>query len=401
MREYFKGTWAQLYAGLGALYALGAMVVVLTAPAEKQWDLVVNLCVTPLIFVLSFFLASLVCLAVHELGHLLAGRLAGFPWLAITIGPVSLVKTSQGVKTRWSGYKSLSGLAQCHIKGHDRLRVRLALFVLGGPVASVFLLVLGVALFRQVGGLDFVFDRSEQSVASIASRAMVLMFLGAALSTAFGSLLPIGIRGVDTDMRILWRLLIGGSKGERQVALAMLGAKISAGIRYRDWEPELLETALKPHDLTPARLQALFLAYLHELDSGNYAAARRHIEEAVAIEPRIHEIYLKLKRAVKTENAFAIAMMGEHETAQLIHDRLGPGDKESLVHRKRVLAAIKYSSGQFEEGESLQAEYARELLGQPRVFSRALLQAEIEWLEAVRTRFHAVPQFEFASFVAK
>lgn len=390
MRDFFKGKWGPVWFGLCALYVVGCLALVLNSPESRQGSLLIKFVVTPIVAILLFGIASLIALAIHELGHLFAGRLVGFPWLAITIGPVSFVKTSSGIRPRWSGYKSMSGLAQCHIRAHDGLRGRLAGFVLGGPIASLFLVAFSFWLLRETDGASIFVDGIKGDLGESFFRLFSLMFFASAISTSLGSLLPVGIRGVDTDVLILWRLLRGGVKGERQVALAMLGAKISAGVRFRDWESELITTALKPRDITPARLQALFLAYLHKIDNGRFEEAREFVEEASLIEPKIHEVYLKLKRAVCMEQAFIFAVTGQPETAARMLERITLGDKESQVHRKRVISAIAYAEGRFEEADRIRGQYAFELLQQPRALSRVLIEAEIEWLTWVQERFSPI-----------
>ena len=387
LRDFLRSKWGPVCFGLGALYGAGCIVMVLTSPEAKQWPLFIKFIISPIAAVLLFGIASLISLAVHELGHLIAGRLVGFPWMAITIGPVSFVKTSSGIKPRWSGYKSLSGLAQCHIRAQNGLRPRLAGFILGGPIASLLLFALSYWVMRETDAASIFVDGIRGDLGEAFFRVFALMFFASAVSTSFGSLLPFGIRGVDTDALILWRLLRGGIKGERQVALAMLGAKISAGIRFRDWEPELISTALKPRDITPARLQSLFLAYLHEVDCGRFEEARALVDEASSIEPKIHEVYLKLKRAVRMEQAFAFAVTGQPEAAARMLGRLSRGDKESQVHRKRVSSAIAFADGRLEEANRLLGEYALELLKQPQPLSRVLVEAEIEWLGWVKQKY--------------
>ena len=345
MREFFKSKWGPVWLGLCALYGIGCLVLILTSSAESQQSLLVKFVVSPIVAILLFAIASLIALAIHELGHLIAGRLVGFPWMSITIGPISFVRTTSGIRPKWSGYKSMSGLAQCHIRAHDGLRSRLAGFVLGGPVASLLLFAFSLWLMRETDGATIFVDGINGDLGESFFRVFSLMFFASTVSTSLGSLLPVGIRGVDTDALILWRLLRGGIKGERQVSLAMLGAKISAGVRFRDWEPELISTALKPRDLTPARLQALFLAYLHEVDNGRFDVAKEFVDEASLVEPKIHEVYLKLKRAVRLEQAFICAITGQPETAGRMLERISPGDKESQTHRKRVHSAIAYAEG--------------------------------------------------------
>src|SRR5260370_37699005 len=53
---------------------------------------------SPLLFFLFYFLTLFLALLIHELGHVAAGFTVGFHFQGIRIGPLTLAKTSKGLK---------------------------------------------------------------------------------------------------------------------------------------------------------------------------------------------------------------------------------------------------------------------------------------------------------------
>ena len=66
---------------------------------------------SPLAFFLFYFLALFLTLLIHELGHVAAGFVVGFHFRELRIGPLTLVKSSKGLKVALQRISTLDGIA--------------------------------------------------------------------------------------------------------------------------------------------------------------------------------------------------------------------------------------------------------------------------------------------------
>jgi peptidase M50-like protein len=126
--------------GLPALVAAGALAA---------WLLDRDEAVALLLGLLAFWVAFLVNVAVHELGHLAAGRIVGIGASRIVLGPLELVRDAN----RWSArlcrdWFSLGG-GLVLLTPPPRTARHMAWVAAGGPVASLALLVASLALLRR------------------------------------------------------------------------------------------------------------------------------------------------------------------------------------------------------------------------------------------------------------
>ncbi|MGK7312515.1 MAG: hypothetical protein ACN0LA_09770 [Candidatus Longimicrobiales bacterium M2_2A_002] len=84
--------------------------------------------------------AVVAVLAVHEAGHLLAGRLVGFRFLLFIVGPLRVAREGDRVQVGWNRSLSLAGWLAATGPTPDRLerlRRRTAIMVAGGPLTSL------------------------------------------------------------------------------------------------------------------------------------------------------------------------------------------------------------------------------------------------------------------------
>ncbi|MGB3543281.1 MAG: hypothetical protein WBA11_10180, partial [Rubrivirga sp.] len=199
--------------------------------------------------------------AAHELGHVIGGQLAGWRFAMMIVGPLHVEKDGAGL--RWKVNRSLGlagGLALSLPTDTVDLRRGTAMVVAGGPVASVLVGGLGLAL----GG-------------AWALVGVMSLFIGVA--TVF----PGRTGGFLTDGARLVRLAKGGPAADREAALMSVLSESTAGTRPRDWNADLLEDAVALEDEDPMETSAHSLAMLHALDAGDGDAARRHLERRIEL----------------------------------------------------------------------------------------------------------------------
>lgn len=216
-------------------------------------------------------LVILAVLAVHELGHALAGRLAGFDFHALIVGPLRCER--RGGRLRLGLNRSLAlagGLVVMVPREGANLRTRMAAMTAGGPAAS---LVLGLALGAWLLAGDADGGTPARSLAGIA----------AIVSTAIASvtLIPGRTGGFSTDGGRILLLLRGGEAAEREVALLTVVAAGQAGVRPADLDPGPIER-LRAGPAGVNRVMGDLIGYAHHLDRGELDAAEVALERARA-----------------------------------------------------------------------------------------------------------------------
>jgi hypothetical protein len=214
-----------------------------------------------LLFLLFFYLS----IAVHEVGHLVAGKLAGMEPGGISIGGFIAVKSGANWVVRFDWRRMGGGFAKpLPPKGEFRPE-RFAWMVAGGPLASVLFTLISAAAWWAGG------SRSE---------ALGSMFW-AGLLTAVISALPFTYASAKSDGARLLLILRHPDAARAWMALAALLAEEAAGMLPRDWDRELCALALNPPPAAPEYSYAQLLAYYRTLDLGRDEDAPALIENGL------------------------------------------------------------------------------------------------------------------------
>src|SRR5688572_9999178 len=171
------------------------------------------------------FLASLVlAVVVHETGHLLAGLCAGFRFSQLRAGPLQIDRPFR-VSFRRSQGIGYAGWVSMFPARRDRLLLRAALLVLGGPGIN---LACAAALL----------------LLPIAKGFFLWSFLLVSLALGVRELLPIRRRIAVADGRRLWLMLRDPPWSRRWLALMRLGAELRNGTLPEALSPEYLADAI-------------------------------------------------------------------------------------------------------------------------------------------------------------
>ncbi|HSJ05257.1 MAG TPA: M50 family metallopeptidase [Longimicrobiales bacterium] len=227
----------------------------------------------------SLPLVYVLCIAVHEAGHVLGGRLVDFRTLLFIVGPLRIERTADGFEAGLNRSVALAGgLAAMVPAGLHDIRRRTVVMVASGPTASLmvgaqFLVLYQVAapaLARPGAGFPAHFT------------AMVLAATGI-LSLLVGiiTLIPGRSGGFYSDGARLLRLMRADDAAEREIAIISITGMSMAGTRPRDWDRRLVDHGAGIRDGGPFEVGGLQLAFAHALDSGDIDAARRNLEAAL------------------------------------------------------------------------------------------------------------------------
>jgi len=345
--------------------ALVAIFIVIRLPGPMYAD--PGIWFFLLVLGVSFPLVLWLTLAIHEAGHLWGAALAGLEFRLVTVGPWRLARELRGTRLRFMPRSVLQwqGNAFC-IPRHGRfLRVRLILFILGGPAATLAQTAVTLFIRAQLAHVALPFWLAQASFLLAYCPLAILPF----------TLFPMRFRGATTDAAQLIALLRKKEHFPRRAAINLLVAASIRGQRPRELDPQLLEVLCQlPPEAEEAQV-GHYLAHLKALDSLDIPLAGYHLD--MALRPfHIQSAAVPPAAYVLAAASFAARFGRGTAVAQEWLSLVRPDSYNALAIENEQLLWQTRAVVAFEAGELLEARSAAER-------SLALLPRIIEKGQAV------------------
>jgi hypothetical protein len=265
--------WAAVFGlwVIGVPAAVGVTVTLLISmlfPIPALWRTGLHGLALECFLLVPFYVA----VAVHELGHAIAGHLLGFNVLSMSVGPLIIDRRGLRLASTTSllGGRAVAGLERW--EGDSIFRRQYAWFVAAGP---------GASLLAGIAGCATALLLVRHADAPWSQHLMATLWLGALISIAVGFFALVPMRssiGLTSDGEKLRRL----RQSPRQAIVALQMAAFTQ--RPRDWDAALLTRVREDidHDDPSAVDGALQLSY-HYLDLEDPHRAREMIQQAIDI----------------------------------------------------------------------------------------------------------------------
>lgn len=188
------------------------------------------------VFIILLPVQIFVVILIHELGHVLGGKLAGLRFLLLIVGPLKVVR--DGSRLSWQVNRSaglMGGLACCLPTTDCDFLKALRIMIVGGPLSSLLLAVLCFGLWLATPSLNL--DGSWQRFLS------GQLFFVMAMSTMifFVTSYPRVVGGMKTDGKQFLELLKSGPETERQNLVRLLVGQSLAGLRPSEWDKDIIK----------------------------------------------------------------------------------------------------------------------------------------------------------------
>jgi hypothetical protein len=311
-----------------------------------------------LIVTLAVFVAvQMILIAVHEAGHLLAGWLVGFRWLACKVGPFELTR-EDGRWRRVSPESVIDGFVRFSPQDNLASRPRWAAVLLAGSAANG---LLGLGLLAFFFHQPPVPQQGEGWLFGIAVFSLVVGLV---------NLVPFAQKGHASDG--LWLLILAlSAEGFRETTVRLeqnraeaaryegvmaLRDGLTSGRRPRSWDQFRVRSFTELRDGSRSEAVACYYAYLWAEDSGD-PTAWTYLNRAVALRDQAPDI----RDMLLTERAYWSALherdagSARHWIAQVAEDyaasspywramaalSLADGDRaEAAQHARRSREAI-------------------------------------------------------------
>jgi hypothetical protein len=278
---------------------------------------------------LLLFVVFVLGIAVHEAGHWLGGRWAGFRSYAVVVLWFYLERKGM----RWHfrvGAKpaKLWGFVQAMPLEFENYRQRQALFVAAGPGINLLTgsLALGLGWWWQ----PHVHLLVQPSLTVFWLCQSLLAFGAWSLMLGLTNLLPSSPR---TDGSHLLALLRNGPGWRRQSALIRLISSTQQGTRPRDWDPELLRHTLACPDQSATECTIQLYAYAHALDRKDLEPAMLHLNQAIALR---HLTQPAFQQHLCCEAAYCAAVLANE-----------PENAERWLHHAERVQPLSEKAGAF------------------------------------------------------
>ncbi len=214
--------------------------------------------------------AIYLAIAIHEIGHLTAGKLAGMEPGGINIGGFQLLKSGPRWVFRFDITQGVCGFAKPLPPKGDFRRDHFAWMVAGGPIASVALTALCTLVLLKFGSGTWDWIST--------------LFWGSTIGVS--SLIPYSAAGVRSDGALLWQLFTHPERSRRWIALLALQTEEADGILPRNWDPELMAEVLKADSSDPHYPAIQMLAAYRAVDQHDPDLALQDLENALAASSR-------------------------------------------------------------------------------------------------------------------
>ena len=290
----------------------------------------------PVLFLLIGLVMFLVLLA-HETGHIVGGVSAGFRFQLLAVGPFTLVREEGRLRLRANRALGRAGgiAVTLPLPGVDMRRGAMRMIV-GGPLASLVLGILGWVVFFASSGL---------------ASLLGALTGGFSLAIAVMTSIPGAIGGYVSDGGRFLMLRRGGMEAVRWLTLG----RIRVEVRPRDWD-----LGAAGEDWVDGSVDGVIVAsalFFYELDSGREEEAGRWLDRMIS--------YLDvtppyMRPGVLVEAAwFTAARRGQAAEGRAWLEQLKPGPYVQVWSVRRAEWAVLRAEGLLEAAE----EKRREALG--------------------------------------
>jgi hypothetical protein len=228
----------------------------------------------PVLFAMLFSALWVVTL-IHELGHLLAGKLVGLKCLGLHVPLVLISKGSGKLAFSFPKVRSLEGTALVQFDSLRRLSHRFRVFIAGGPLATALGMLAGYFVLKSEVLSGFAFGWTG-------------CFVGVSFFVLVANLIPFKTKsGMFTDGARLKMLLFPSTRTYRWLANIALGLQLKSGKRPRLLNKRWLLLATNLNDSSCDELGGALYAYLAANDAEDETLAAAHLERCLQLSAQI------------------------------------------------------------------------------------------------------------------
>ncbi len=325
-----------------------------------------------------FILAFLVCIVLHEIGHLIGAAIANLHVTMFSVFFFTFFRIKEHWHFRLNKFFLLGGFTLAFPLDDQKLIRRLLILTAGGPVIGLLYGLASLVTLLVMSPL------SIQSNGVLTENQFIIIQVWLLANAVFSflislhSLLPDQSWSSTSDG---YKLVQYWRKGRDATAikyLYLLNGAARSGVRPRDWPDEYLDYLADPSEPPSRRMHGLYLKYLSEMDKGMFFQAGRRLDQALLLS-RGEQLS---GASLYWESAYYTARYrNQPGLARQWMDKAREGFIDEEQTRARAEAAILLAEGHYDR--ALQwIEKGLEQINWS--MEPGTAQAEKDWLEEIR-----------------
>lgn len=223
----------------------------------------------------NLIIAMFSVLALHEIGHVIAGISVGFEFRMITVGVLMLEKEAGKLKFKWNkNLNTAGGLALCVPRSTNNILRNFILFTAGGPAMSLLLTFFAYALTWV-----FPYPAANAHIGHFVLDSYLHITAFTSLVIFVVTIIPAQAGGFYTDGGRILNLWKGGAQAQLEVILLQTTSELTSGARPQTIDAERLLEALEYDTNTPFKAYLHSFLYYHYLDKGQIDEAEIQLQE--------------------------------------------------------------------------------------------------------------------------
>jgi|GEM_PF-1403995 len=339
-KKLLIGTASGLY-GAAAVVPIGPVIKGTDSPFF-QWlrDSSLDLVIVPLGVILTMLCCFIAAVGLHEVGHVIAGTIAGFRFAFLLFWPFQIRRRGErglSFKTTFRTGLGMGGLAGMTPKAGIDLRRGYLKLLAGGPAASLFGAIAGIGSFLLL----------RHTLPPLS--AICWCFGIFSLLLCIMSMNPSQAGGFLSDGAAI-KLLRKGTPEQVGPYLATmeLSSAWSTGTRPAEWNPAAIDRVISVPADDPLSTRAPYFAFIHEADKGDLALASIWMDK---IFETIDDVPVLLKPEYHLMNAWLKACQGLPEEARELMKQTSGGLTDPC-DIAMVEAVIQQAEGKIDEARN-------------------------------------------------
>jgi tetratricopeptide (TPR) repeat protein len=231
--------------------------------------------------IVLFFIVFYIHLALHELGHLIAGYLVKFKLFSYKIGPFGWYR--EGDKIKHGKDKSLGYGSRCSMLpvNTNNIYPKLAVYSLGGITLNI---ILSIVFFL---GSVYIAPKYDNFFVSV----FFILGWGMGAFVVIYNIIPFSNKGFKTDGLLALSVMTKSPDDMAQLATVLVSNQLAAGIRPKDVDLSFFQNNGYLQDNDVSGIVMNYYRFYHFLDLGDKDKAMdaiRSIENNIELYPEYY-----------------------------------------------------------------------------------------------------------------